>query len=157
MQPNRQPLDDFIHHPALSHLAPGASIPSIVEDAVQRRRRADCELSGGVDDEGDSSAAGPEWRTVGQRLAGLRATLTLPLPRIDIRQAYSALIRWTVTLVTLAWRGPARRVRLDPALGTLRNSGLFLRPHASRQRDDDAGDESGLVPAALLTTPTQKR
>src|SRR5262249_45387054 len=123
MQPNRQPLDDFIHHPALSHLAPGASIPSIVEDAVQRRRRADCELSGGADDEGDSSAAGPEWRTVGQRLAGLRATLTLPLPRINIRRAYRALIRRTVTLVTFGWRGPTRRVRLDPALGTLRNSG----------------------------------
>jgi hypothetical protein len=157
MQPKRHPIDDFIHHPALSHLAPGASIPSLVEEAVQRRRRTECEPSRGPDAEGDSSAAGPAWRVLGQRLAGLRATLTLPLPRINIRGAYNDVVRRAVTLVTFAWRRPTRRVRLDPALGTLRNSGLFLRPHAFRQRDDAAGDESGLVPAALLTTPSHKR
>lgn len=157
MRPKRHPLDDFIHHPALSHLVPGASIPSILEMAVQGRRRADSERPGGLDGGGDTSTAGPAWRALRQRLAGLKATPTLPLPRINIRTAYRAVVRRAVTLVTFAWRRPARRVRLDPALGTLRNSGLFLRPHASRQRDDAAGDETGLVPAALLTTPSHKR
>jgi hypothetical protein len=157
MQPKRHPIDDFIHHPALSHLVPGASIPSLVEAAVQRRRRTDSELSGGRDAEGDGSAAGPAWRALGQRLAGLRATLALPLPRINIRRAYSDVVLKAVTLVTFPWRRPTRRVRLDPVLGTLRNSGLFVRPRASRQRDDAAGDESGLVPVALLTTPSHKR
>jgi hypothetical protein len=80
----------------------------------------------------------------------------LPPPWITIWAAYASLVRKAVTNVTVAGRRQCRRLRLDPAVGALRNTGLFVRPHPLRWRDDAAdGGESQLVPTPVVTDPSQ--
>lgn len=148
MQRKPHPLEPFIYHSAFCHLAPGAAIPEIVEAAMRRERRDDGELSdcrGGDDD-----IPIPARHTMGRRVAALRATLRLSLPWVNIRTAYAAIAAKAVTVVTFAWRG---RARLDPAVGTLRHSGLFMRPHTLRWGADAAGiGEARLEPTAAIVT-----
>jgi len=151
MQRKPHLLEPFIYHSAFCHLAPGAAIPEIVEAAMRRERRDDCELSGCRD--GDDDILLPARHTMGRRLAALRATLRLSLPWVNIRTAYAAIAAKAVTVITFAWRDRTRRARLDPAVGTLRNTGLFVRPHGLRQREAmaDIGD-ARLEPAAAAVT-----
>jgi hypothetical protein len=132
MQPNRHPFDDFIYHPAFCQLA----------------RSCDTrEASPGQDRGHDESTARPS----------LRAALHLPPTPANIVTAYAAFVRKAVTVVTFAWRRRTRRARLDPAVGALRDTGLFVRPRELHGREDAAGDgESRLVPAAVvITNPSQ--
>jgi len=118
VQPKRNPLDDFIYHPALSHMAPGAQIPAIIELSIGNPR-TECELPSSRGDDGDESIPRRASPVLGRGLAGLGATLRLPLPWVDIGKAYSEAVRKTVTLVTVAWHGSTRRAHLDSSLGTL--------------------------------------
>ena len=71
MQSRRHPLDDFIYHPALCHLTPGATIPAIVEASVRRKCSHDHEEAA-----------------------------RFVAPRIGILRTYGAAVRKTVTRVT---------------------------------------------------------
>jgi hypothetical protein len=84
------------------------------------------------------------------RAAGLRP------PWITIWAAYASLARKAVTNVTVARRRQIRRLRLDAAVGALRNTGLFVRPHPLRWCDDAAdGGESQLVPTSVVAAPSR--
>ena len=145
MQPRRHPLDGFIYHPALSHLAPVASIPAIVEAVARRDGREEQETSPGQDKRGATRASH-------------RTTLHLPLTPAHILAAYAAFIGKAVTVVTFGWRNRTRRRRLDPTLGALRTTGLFVRPHALPWREDIAGGgESQLVPATVVVANPSHR
>jgi len=149
MRPKRHPSSDVIDHPLFCHLAPGAAVVASFEASAQRGRRA-C----GEDEE---SAIPPAGTAAGGCFAALRAAFRLPLPRVDTAAAYAALVARAVTIVTVAGRR-VRRPRLDPTVGALRNTGLFMRPHAVRARDDETGDAAGLVPAAgIVATPSPKQ
>src|SRR5262245_22886266 len=63
----------------------------------------------------------------------------LPWRWITIRAAYAGLVRKAVTIVTVAGHRQSRRLRLDPAVGALRNTGPFMRPHPLGWRDDEVG------------------
>jgi hypothetical protein len=95
----------------------------------QSDRRADREASSGQGDEPGESIARPAiWAT------------------------YASFVRKAVMFVTLARRRP----RLDPAVGALRDTGLFVRPHPPRWRDDEAGDRgSQFVPTPVVTDPSR--
>ena len=148
MQPKRHPLDGFIYHPALCHLAPGATIPAFLEAAAQRDRCEEQEASRGQDSKRGESVTRASHRTM----------LHLPLTPADLLAAYAAFVRKAVTVVTFGWRGRARRARLDPAVGALRNTGLFVRPHALRRHEDDAGGgDSQLMPATLVIADPSRR
>jgi len=148
MQPKRHPLDGFIYHPALCHLAPGATIPAFLEAAARRDRGEEQEASRGQDGKRDESVTRASHRTM----------LHLPLTPAHLMTAYAAFVRKAVTVVTFGWRGRTRRPRLDPTLGALRTTGLFVRPHALHRRDDVAGGgESQLVPATLVVADSSHR
>lgn len=151
MQRKPHLLDPFICHSAFCHLAPGAAIAEIVEASMRRERRDDCDASGCRDDE--ESIRISARHTMGRRLAALRATLRLSLPWVNIRTAYAAIAAKAVTVITFAWRDRTRRARLDPAVGALRNTGLFVRSHGLRQHEAmaDSGD-ARLEPAAAVVT-----
>lgn len=151
MQRKPHLLEPFIYHSAFCHLAPGATIPEIVEAAMRGERRDDCDASGCRD--GDDDILIPARHTMGRRVAALRATLRLSLPWVNIRTAYAAIAAKAVTVITFAWRDRTRRAPLDPAVGTLRNTGLFVRPHGLRRREAmaDIGD-ARLEPAAAVVT-----
>ena len=138
MQPKRHPIDEFAYHPIFCHLASNAA----VEASARRDRREAC---GEIEE-----SATPPVERASKRQVAATAALRLRLPRADRAAAYAALARWAVTLVTKAWRRLAPRPRLDPAVGALRNSGLFLRPRARRDNDDADGDPAGLVPATVV-------
>jgi len=156
MQPKPRRLGEFISPAAFCHLAPRAAI---IEAATRRDRREDRHVSRSLRGEDDERIASAPRRSIGQRLATLRATLHLPPPRVNIRAAYAAVVRKAVTLVTFAWRGRTRGARLDPAVGALRNTGLFVRPPAPGGREDETGGgEARLMPAAVaVTNPSQKQ
>jgi hypothetical protein len=148
MQPKRHPLDGFIYHPALSHLAPAATIPAFLEAAAGRDRCEEKEASRGQDSKRDESVSRASHRTI----------LHLPLTPAHLLTTYAAFLRKAVTVVTFGWRSRTRRPRLDPALGTLRTTGLFVRPHALHWREDVAGGgESQLVPATLVVADPSHR
>jgi len=151
MQRKPHSLDPFIYHSAFCHLAPGAAIAEIVEASMRRDRHEDREVSGCRD--GKENIRISARQTMGRRLAALRATLRLSLPWVNIRTAYAAIAAKAVTVITIAWRDRTRRAPLDPAVGTLRNTGLFVRPHGLRQREEmaDIGD-ARLEPAAAVVT-----
>jgi hypothetical protein len=151
MQRKPHPLDLFIYHSAFCHLAPGAAIAEIVEASMRRDRHEDCEVSGCQN--GEDDILFPARHTMGRRLATLRATLRLSLPWVNIRTAYAAIAAKAVTVITFAWRHRTRRAPLDPAVGTLRNTGLFVRPHAHCRHEEmaDIGD-ARLEPAAAVVT-----
>ena len=153
MQPRPHPLDDFIYHPAFCHLARAAALQATIEAAARRDSQDDRDASRSQGGEDDESMVRAPRRSLGQRLATLRTTLHLPLPRVNIRAAYALVVSKAVTIITFAWRGRARRARLDPAVGALRNTGLFVRPHGLRQREEmaDIGD-ARLEPAAAVVT-----
>ena len=71
MQSSRHPLDDFIYHPALCHLTPGATIPAIVEASVRRKCSHDHEEAA-----------------------------SFVTPRIGILRTYGVVVLKAVTLVT---------------------------------------------------------
>jgi len=76
--------------------------------------------------------------------------------RPAIRAAYASLVRKAVIIVTLARRRQVRRPRLDPTVGVLRETGLFVRPHPLRWRDDETGDGgSQLVPTPAVIDPSR--
>jgi hypothetical protein len=148
MQPKRHPLDGFIYHPALCHLAPGATIPAFLEAAARRDRCEEQEASRGQDSKRDESVTRASHRTM----------LHLPLTPAHILTAYAAFVRKAVTVVTFGWRNRTRRRRLDPTLGALRTTGLFVRPHALHWREDVAdGGDSQLMPATLIITDPSHR
>ena len=158
MQPRPHPLDDFIYHPAFCHLAQAAALHAIIEAAARRDSHDDRDASRSQGGENDESMVRAPRRSLGQRLATLRTTLHLPLPRVNIRAAYAVVVPKAVTIITFAWRGRARRARLDPAVGALRNTGLFVRPHALRRHEDDAdGGSSQLMPAIVITNPSHRQ
>jgi len=151
MRPKPRPIDDVIGHPLFCHLAASAAVVASFEALARKHRHAAC----GEDEE---SATPPAGHAAGGCFAALRAALRLPLPRVDSAAAYASMAAKAVTFVTVAWRRRARGPRLDPAIGALRNTGLFMRPHAVRARDDEAGDAAGLVPAAgIVATPSPKQ
>ena len=158
MPPRPHAMDNFIYHPAFCHLARAAAIQATIEAAARRDShddRAASRRQGGEDDESITRAP---RRSLGQRLATLRTTLHLPLPRVNVRAAYAVVVPKAVTIITFAWRGWARRARLDPAVGALRNTGLFVRPHALRRQEDDAdGGSSQLMPAIVITDPSHRQ
>ena len=148
MQPKRHPLDGFIYHPALCHLAPGATIPAFLEAAAGRDRCEEQEASRSQDNKRDESVTRASHRTM----------LHLPLTPAHIMTGYAAFVRKAVTVVTFGWRRRTPRPCLDPALGTLRTTGLFVRPHALHRREDVAGGgESQLVPATLVVADPSLR
>jgi hypothetical protein len=148
MQPKRHAIDGFIGNPLFCHFARSAAVVESIE-ALARRDTGN---------EEDESATPPAEHAAIGRFAALRAALRLPLPRVDNAAAYAALLAKAVTIVTVAWRRRARGPRLDPAVGALRNTGLFLRPHAVRARDDAAGGAAGLVPAeSFVATSSPKQ
>jgi hypothetical protein len=158
MQPKRHPLDDFIYHPAFCHLARGAAIPAIIEASTRRDSREDFGASRSQGGEDDKSTARPAWHAMGQRLAALMVTLHLPRPRVNIRTAYATIVPKAVTLVTFVCRSRTRRARLDPTVGALRNTGLFVRSNALRRLGDEAGgSESQLMPANIVVTNPSHR
>ena len=145
MQPKQHPLDGFIYHSALCQLAPGATIPAFLEAAARRDRGEEQEASRGQDGKRDESVTRASHRTM----------LHLPLTPAHILTAYAAFVRKAVTVVTFGWRS---RTRLDPTLGALRTTGLFVRPHALHRRADVAGGgESQLVPATLVVAGPSHR
>jgi len=149
MQPKRHPLDGFIYHPALYHLAPVASIPAFLEAAARRDGCEEQEISRGQDSKRGESVTRASHRTM----------LHLPLTPAHLLTTYAAFVRKAVTVVTFGWRSRTRRRRLDPTLGALRTTGLFVRPHALRWHEDAAGSgESQLVPARIVVTnPSQRQ
>ncbi|HUL10003.1 MAG TPA: hypothetical protein VLV76_26975 [Candidatus Acidoferrum sp.] len=150
MRPKRHPSSDVIDHPLFCHLAPGAAVVASIEASARRDGRT----ARGEDEENATPPAGP---AAGGCFAALRAALRL-LPRVDSAAAYAALAARAVTFVTSAWRGRAGAPRLDPAVGALRNTGLFLRPHPVRARDDADDGAAGLVPAiAIVANPSPKQ
>jgi hypothetical protein len=158
MPPRPHPMDNFIYHPAFCHLARAAAIQATIEASMRRDSDYDSDASRRQRGEHDESMARAPRRSLGQRLATLGTTLHLSLPRVNIRPAYAVVVSKAVTIITFAWRGRARRARLDPAVGALRNTGLFVRPHALRRHEDDAcGGDSQLMPATLVITDPSHR
>jgi hypothetical protein len=159
MRSKRLPISDVIDHPLFCHLAPSAAVVASIEASARRDGRT----ARGEDEENATPPAGPAaggcfaapWAA---SWAVLRAAFRLPLPRVDSATAYAVLLRKAVTIVTLAWPRRARGPRLDPAVGALRNTGLFLRPHAVRARDDATEAPAGLVPApTFVANPSPKQ
>jgi len=158
MQPKPHPMDHFIYHPAFCHLVRGAAIPATIEASMRRDSHEDRDAWRSQGREDDESIASAPRRSIGQRLAALRTTLHLPLPRVNIRAAYAVVAPKAVTFITFAWRGWTRRTPLDPAIGALRNTGLFVRPHALRWHEDEAGgSDSQLMPAPVAVTHPSHR
>jgi hypothetical protein len=147
MQPERHSVENFMFHPAC--LAWRAATTAMSEAAAQSDRREEREAARTREGEDDRTIAPPARHAVGRR----RAAPRLPLPLVTMRTAYAAFIGAAVTAVTFAWRGRARPARLDPAVGALRDSGLFVRSHAFRLHADEAdGGDAQLVPAAAFVT-----
>lgn len=148
MPPKPPPMDNFIYHPAFCHLARAAAIQATIEAAARRDGREEQETSPGQDNKRDESATRASHRTA----------LHLPLTPAHILTAYAAFVRKAVTVVTFGWRNRTRRARLDPTLGALRTTGLFVRPHAHHWREDVAdGGESHLVPATVVVADPSHR
>jgi len=93
MQPKPHPMDHFIYHP-LSAISSGAQ-RSRRQSSIDRRdshEDRDAWRSQGRED--DESIASAPRRSIGQRLAALRTTnWHLPLPRVNIREAYASSLR----------------------------------------------------------------
>ena len=124
MPPKPHTMNHFIYHPAFCHLVRGTAIPATIEVLTRRDSREDSKVSGSHSGEDNESTASAPRRSIGQRVAALRAAMHLSLPRINIRAASAAVVSKAVTLNTFAWRGRTRPACPDPAIGALRNSNI---------------------------------
>jgi hypothetical protein len=148
MRAKRHPINDGIDHPLFCHLAASAAVVASFEALARKHGHAAC-------GEDEASATFPTGPAAGGCFAALRAALRLP--RVDSATAYAALVAKAVTFVTVACRR-TRGPRLDPAVGALRNTGLFVRPHAVRAGDDPDDGAARLVPSAVIVaTPSPKQ
>ena len=137
MQSKAHPISRVICHPVYCLASVGA---------VEKSRQSD----GRPDRNPSSSPGGASGESIAQATSPSASQ-----PWTILRAAYASLARKAVTIVTLARRRQVRRLRLDPAVGALRDAGLFLRPHPVRWRDDEAGGEAQLVPTPVATDPLQ--
>ena len=126
MQPKPHPMDYFIYHPAFCHLAPRRDDPGD-HRGIDAKRPASAR-SPAARAAKRQSIARPGRHTIDQRLAALRATLRLPLPRVNIRTTYAAIAAKAVTVVTFVAAGLPRAPG-RPSGGT----GLFVRRMLPRE------------------------